>query len=144
MWSSLFYGLSNSEVDAQDGGKGVPTLGGNADRATVDTSRGTRYDVRTNAVLNSKRYGADVGATKKPILWRCFMHLPTGKGCVRMETIMQLIPLVLPIWKRLRWKFRRLVRYVRGFLLDAVVIAAGTAVVMFVWYLGFVVYPTLR
>ena len=61
-----------------------------------------------------------------------------------METIMQLIPLVMPIWKRLRWKFRRLVRYVRGFLLDAVVIAAGTAVVMFVWYLGFVVYPTMR
>lgn len=61
-----------------------------------------------------------------------------------METIMQLIPLVMPIWKRLRWKLRRLVRHVRGFLLDAAMIAAGTAVVMLVWYIGFCLVPHWR
>lgn len=61
-----------------------------------------------------------------------------------MEWIMQFAPVVLPLWRRYRWKIRRFGRKVRDALVDLLVIVAGAAVVVGVWYLGFVVYPTLR
>ena len=58
-----------------------------------------------------------------------------------MESLMQLLPIIAPSLRRIRWKVKKAARNLKYALTDLLVILIGTGVFVGVWYLGFVVWP---
>lgn len=54
-----------------------------------------------------------------------------------MELFYDLLPLLRPLWRRVRWKIRRCIRRVRYAIVDVLLALA----LMGVWYVAFIGWP---